>query len=117
MAIWIGTSGFSYREWKSIFYPSDLASDRFAGLELLRVGGQEELVEGHFLDVHRTVLELGVDGPGGAHHARHVGTALRRVQEPGVVGMAPGIGATMMAPVSVCHQVSTIGQRFLPINV
>src|ERR1700753_1793469 len=38
-----------------------------------------------------------------------------RVAEPGRVGTAPGRGATMMAPVSVCHQVSTIGQRPLPI--
>src|SRR5580700_11061763 len=37
------------------------------------------------------------------------------VQEPGFVGVAPGIGEIMIAPVSVCHQVSTIGQRFLPI--
>lgn len=26
--IWIGTSGFSYKEWKSIFYPPDLADRR-----------------------------------------------------------------------------------------
>jgi uncharacterized protein YecE (DUF72 family) len=29
MAIRIGTSGFSYKEWKRIFYPADLAADRF----------------------------------------------------------------------------------------
>ena len=34
-----------------------------------------------------------------------------RVAEPGTVGVAPGRGAIMIAPVSVCHQVSTIGQR------
>src|ERR1700760_1765138 len=34
-----------------------------------------------------------------------------KVAEPGLVGTAPGSGAIMMAPVSVCHQVSTIGQR------
>src|SRR6202522_2853776 len=38
-----------------------------------------------------------------------------RVAEPGLVGTAPGIGANMMAPVSVCHQVSTIGHRPLPM--
>src|ERR1700683_1341198 len=38
-----------------------------------------------------------------------------RVAEPGLVGTAPGSGASMMAPVSVCHQVSTIGHRPLPI--
>ncbi len=38
------------------------------------------------------------------------------VQEPGLVGVTPGSGAIMMAPVSVCHQVSTIGQRPPPIT-
>src|SRR5579864_7386426 len=38
------------------------------------------------------------------------------VAEPGFVGIAPGIGAIMMCPVSVCHQVSTIGQRSCPIT-
>ena len=37
------------------------------------------------------------------------------VAEPGFVGVTPGSGVTMMAPVSVCHHVSTIGQRFLPM--
>src|SRR2546423_1635364 len=30
---------------------------------------------------------------------------------PGLVGIAPGNGVIMIPPVSVCHQVSTIGQR------
>src|SRR4051794_36554962 len=30
---------------------------------------------------------------------------------PGFVGIAPGNGVIIIAPVSVCHQVSTIGQR------
>src|ERR1700736_3505187 len=34
---------------------------------------------------------------------------------PGLVGIAPGSGVIMIAPVSVCHQVSTIGQRPAPI--
>src|SRR5664279_4270646 len=38
------------------------------------------------------------------------------VAEPGVVATAPGIGAIKMQPVSVCHQVSTIGQRLPPIT-
>jgi hypothetical protein len=38
------------------------------------------------------------------------------VQEPGLVGTAPGSGAIMLAPVSVCHQVSTMGQRPPPIT-
>src|SRR6185312_7099579 len=31
------------------------------------------------------------------------------------VGVAPGSGVIMIAPVSVCHHVSTIGQRCLPM--
>ena len=38
------------------------------------------------------------------------------VQEPGLVGVAPGSGVIMIAPVSVCHQVSTIGQRSSPMT-
>src|SRR5215472_13189929 len=37
------------------------------------------------------------------------------VADPGLVAMAPGSGEIMIILVSVCHQVSTIGQRFLPI--
>ncbi len=33
------------------------------------------------------------------------------VHEPGTIGVAPGIGVIMCAPVSVCQKVSTIGQR------
>src|SRR5207245_11346140 len=39
-----------------------------------------------------------------------------RVAEPGFVAIAPGMGVIMICPVSVCHQVSTIGQRFSPIT-
>jgi len=38
------------------------------------------------------------------------------VAEPGLVEMAPGSGVIKIAPVSVCHQVSTIGQRPRPIT-
>src|SRR5690349_3772078 len=38
------------------------------------------------------------------------------VQEPGLVAMAPGTGDIMIMPVSVCHQVSTIGSFSLPIT-
>src|SRR5262245_2801405 len=34
-----------------------------------------------------------------------------KVADPGLVGVAPGSGVIMWPPVSVCHQVSTIGQR------
>src|ERR1035437_5137403 len=42
------------------------------------------------------------------------GTAI--VAEPGLVGVTPGRGLIMMAPVSVCHQVSTMGHRSAPIT-
>src|SRR5271163_3566989 len=38
-----------------------------------------------------------------------------RVAEPGFVGVAPGRGEIRIEPVSVCHQVSTMGQRFFPM--
>src|SRR5688572_24127748 len=34
-----------------------------------------------------------------------------KVADPGLVGIAPGSGLIRCPPVSVCHQVSTIGQR------
>jgi hypothetical protein len=37
-----------------------------------------------------------------------------RVAEPGLSLVAPGSGVMRMPPVSVCHQVSTIGQRLSP---
>src|SRR3974390_3253445 len=37
------------------------------------------------------------------------------VADPGLAATTPGTGEIMMAPVSVCHQVSTIGQRLPPI--
>src|SRR5689334_16461883 len=36
------------------------------------------------------------------------------VADPGFVGVAPGSGEIMIIPVSVCHQVSTMGQRSRP---
>ena len=39
------------------------------------------------------------------------------VAEPGLVAVIPGSGVIMIAPVSVCHQVSTIGQRSPPITL
>ncbi len=35
--------------------------------------------------------------------------------EPGFSGTAPGMGEIMMAPVSVCHQVSTTGVASFPM--
>src|SRR6188768_2451369 len=37
------------------------------------------------------------------------------VADPGLVRVMPGSGVIAMAPVSVCHQVSTIGHRLLPM--
>src|SRR5699024_4090626 len=37
-------------------------------------------------------------------------------EDPGLVDFTAGRGAIMWAPVSVCHQVSTIGQRSPPIT-
>jgi hypothetical protein len=36
--------------------------------------------------------------------------------EPGLHSVTPGSGLIMMAPVSVCHQVSTIGVRSPPMT-
>ena len=40
-----------------------------------------------------------------------------RVAEPGFVATRPGRGVIMIPPVSVCHHVSTIGQRSAPIHL
>ena len=37
------------------------------------------------------------------------------VAEPGLVVVAPGSGLIMIPPVSVCHHVSTMGQRSPPM--
>src|SRR5271156_4708964 len=37
------------------------------------------------------------------------------VAEPGLAGVAPGSGEIRIAPVSVCHHVATMGQRFFPM--
>ena len=39
------------------------------------------------------------------------------VAEPGLSAVAPGSGLIRMPPVSVCHQVSTIGQRPSPTTL
>jgi uncharacterized protein YecE (DUF72 family) len=41
MTIHVGTSGFSYKEWKKIFYPADLPSDRFLSYYATRFGAVE----------------------------------------------------------------------------
>ena len=39
-----------------------------------------------------------------------------KVADPGLAAVAPGNGTIMMPPVSVCHQVSTIGHRSCPTS-
>ena len=39
------------------------------------------------------------------------------VADPGFSVVRPGSGVIMIAPVSVCHQVSTTGQRSPPMNL
>jgi hypothetical protein len=39
------------------------------------------------------------------------------VAEPGLARVRPGSGEIMIEPVSVCHQVSTMGQRSPPMTV
>jgi uncharacterized protein YecE (DUF72 family) len=41
MSIWFGTSGFSYKEWKGIFYPEDTPEGRFLAHYASRLNGVE----------------------------------------------------------------------------
>ena len=41
MSVWVGTSGFSYKEWKPIFYPVDLPAERFLSHYATRLNGVE----------------------------------------------------------------------------
>ena len=38
------------------------------------------------------------------------------IADPGLVAVTPGSGEIMMAPVSVCHQVSTMGAESPPMT-
>ncbi|PAV93586.1 hypothetical protein WR25_14100 [Diploscapter pachys] len=59
--------------------------------------------------------EIGLEEPLGiAPHAAHLTRPAFGDAQPGFIGTAPGIGAIMMPPVSVCHQASTIGARPSP---
>jgi uncharacterized protein YecE (DUF72 family) len=40
-SIWVGTSGFSYKEWKPVFYPQELPSADFLGYYATRLNGVE----------------------------------------------------------------------------
>jgi uncharacterized protein YecE (DUF72 family) len=39
--IWFGTSGFSYKEWKPIFYPQDLTDKQFLAFYSSRLNSVE----------------------------------------------------------------------------
>ena len=69
---------------------------------------REALTDALFLEMGRdeNVIVMGEDvvGGTGSPHA-----------EPGFVGVQPGCGVMRIPPVSVCHQVSTIGHRPRPI--
>lgn len=41
MPAWIGTSGFSYKEWKKNFYPADLPAEQFLAHYATRLNGVE----------------------------------------------------------------------------
>jgi len=41
MSVWVGTSGFSYKEWKKNFYPADLPADQFLSHYATRLNGVE----------------------------------------------------------------------------
>jgi uncharacterized protein YecE (DUF72 family) len=41
MSIWLGTSGFSYKEWKGIFYPPELRDTGFLSYYASRLNGVE----------------------------------------------------------------------------
>src|SRR3984957_315567 len=63
-----------------------------------------------------TPLPCSISPPASSNRAADTpGSA--RVTEPGLAAVRPGSGEIMMQPVSVCHQVSTIGQRSAPMTV
>src|ERR1700730_8450139 len=61
----------------------------------------------------RTPLPCSISRPASSNSAAET-PGSGRVAEPGFVAVRPGSGEIMIAPVSVCHQVSTIGQRSPP---
>src|SRR5579871_3368294 len=73
-------------------------------------------IDGHGCLMTRNPPEpLGTDWPSRVTTSAMIpGSGL--VAEPGLVAIAPGSGLMRTAPVSVCHQVSTIGHRPRPIT-
>src|SRR6476620_9252700 len=73
-------------------------------------------IDGHGLRTTRNPPSFGFTGVPALSTTSATMPGNGLVALPGLVAIAPGKGVIMMAPVSVCHQVSTIGQRPLPIT-
>src|SRR3954468_11722906 len=72
------------------------------------------------IDGHGFLMTRYPPDPSGTRSPERVTTSAMipgngRVADPGFVEIAPGIGVIMMAPVSVCHHVSTIGHLSFPM--
>jgi hypothetical protein len=99
-----------------------VAGEVVAGI-LLEVGVDEALVVAvdgaHLAGQGRVMTRAPSPGPRSGcprRRSTRAGTTPKkgRVAEPGLSGVAPGSGVIRWPPVSVCHQVSTMGQRSSP---
>src|SRR5580692_2681815 len=72
-------------------------------------------MEGHGLSMMRNPVSPGATDSPFIFTTRAAMPGSGRVAEPGLAGVAPGSTEIMIEPVSVCHQVSTMGQRFFPM--
>ena len=87
----------------NLLFDRAIARERLYGLRL----------DGQWLHVGTPEAIQAAEAPLAA--LRDIGTGTGRIADPGFVAVTPGSGAIMVAPVSVCHQVSTIGHRPPPI--
>src|ERR1700722_95441 len=72
-------------------------------------------IEGHGFSITKYPVSPGATDSPFIFTTRAATPGSGSVAEPGFAGVAPGKTEIMIAPVSVCHQVSTIGHRFFPI--
>src|SRR5450631_2993802 len=72
-------------------------------------------MEGHGFSIIRNPVSPGATGSPFMFTTRAAIPGSGSVADPGFAGVAPGSTEIMIDPVSVCHQVSTMGHRFLPI--
>src|ERR1700723_4465564 len=72
-------------------------------------------MEGHGLSIIRNPVSPGATDSPFIFTTRAAIPGSGNVAEPGFAGAAPGRTEIMIGHVSVCHQVSTIGQRFFPM--